>query len=130
MGKVLSGTTDACGMASILCLDYRWVSMSSMMDSKVDNQRVFPRITVTCPVLYRLSTAKRWQVARLVDFSATGVRMVCDDNLAIDSEIAIQIKPGSQKTVPALAATGIVVRSELNAEQRFEVSCKVIKVHR
>lgn len=101
-----------------------------MTDSKVDNQRVFPRITVTCPVLYRLSAAKRWQVAHLVDFSATGIRMVCDDNLTIDSEIAIQIKPGSKKTVPALAATGIVVRSELNAEQRFEVSCKVIKVHR
>ena len=65
-----------------------------------------------------------------MDFSATGVRMVCDDNLTINSEIAIQIKPGSQKTVPALSATGVVVRSNINAEQRFEVSCKVIKVHR
>ena len=104
--------------------------MSSMIDSKINNQRVFPRIAVTCPVLYRLPDAKRWQVARLVDFSATGVRMECDDNLSINSEIAIQIKPGSKKTVPALSVTGVVVRSELNAQQRFEVSCKVIKVHR
>lgn len=122
--------SDASGAVSIPGVDYFRVSMSSMMDSKADNQRVFPRISVTCPVLYRLSAAKRWQVARLVDFSATGVRMVCDDNLTINSELAIQIKPGSKKTVPELSVTGVVVRSELNAEQRFEVSCKVIKVHR
>lgn len=122
--------SDASGAVSIPGVDYCRESISNMVDRKNDNQRVFPRISVTCPVLYRLSAAKRWQVARLVDFSATGVRMVCDDNLTINSEIAIQIKPGSQKTVPALSATGVVVRSNINAEQRFEVSCKVIKVHR
>jgi hypothetical protein len=127
---MMNEITDAAGTASILGLDYCRESRSNMVDRKIDNQRVFPRITVTCPVLYRLSAAKRWQVARLVDFSATGVRMVCDDNLTINSEIAIQIKPGSQKTVPALAVTGVVVRSAANAEQRFEISCKVIKVHR
>jgi hypothetical protein len=104
--------------------------MSSIMDSKVENKRVFPRVTVTCPVLYRESSSKRWQVGRLVDFSATGVCMICDDNLPIDSEISIQIKPGSQKTVPALSASGVVVRSVTTDEQRFEVSCKILKVHR
>ena len=104
--------------------------MSSIIDDKVENKRVFPRITVTCPVLYQLSSSKRWHVARLVDFSATGVCMICDDNLPTDTEISIQIKPGSQKTVPALSASGVVVRSLITDEQRFEVSCKILKVHR
>lgn len=104
--------------------------MSSIIDSKVENNRGFPRITVTCPVLYRLSSSKRWQVARLVDFSATGICMVCEDNLPMDTEVSIQIKPGSQKTVPELSASGVVVRSVTTDEQRFEISCKITKVNR
>lgn len=104
--------------------------MSSVTDNIAHNQRGFPRIPAVCPVLYIIASAKRWRVAKLIDFSATGLRMLCDENLPVDSEIEIQIKPGSQKTVPALSATGIVVRNDVNEEQRFEISCKLIKVHR
>lgn len=104
--------------------------MSSVIDNTTENKRKFPRIAVTCPVLYRESSSKRWLVGRLVDFSATGVCMICDDNLPIDTDIEIQIKPGSQKTVPALSASGVVVRCLLTDDQQFEVSTKVIKVHR
>ena len=104
--------------------------MASVIDNEFENNRKFPRINVTCPVLYRLSENTRWQVARLVDFSATGVCMICDDNLPLNSNISIQIKPGSQKTVPALSAAGTVVRSVTTDDQRFEISCKITKVHR
>jgi len=104
--------------------------MSIIIDNEVENKRAFPRISVTCPVLYRLAAGKRWQVARLLDFSATGICMVCDDNLPIGTKVDIQIKPGSQKTVPALSVTGSVVRSVTTDEQHFEISCKVLKVHR
>jgi len=104
--------------------------MSSIIDNEIENKRKFPRVAVTCPVLYRQFPNKRWLVARLVDFSAIGVCMICDDNLPLDTEVEIQIKPGSQKTVPALSATGVVVRCLVTDDQRFEVSCKVIKVHR
>ena len=104
--------------------------MSSVIDNSKQNQRVFPRITVSCPVLYLMPPAKRWHVAKLVDFSATGLCMVCDDNLRVGDAISLQIKPGSQKTVPALSATGLVVRSEINTEQQFVISCKLTKVLR
>ncbi|HHI92394.1 MAG TPA: PilZ domain-containing protein [Gammaproteobacteria bacterium] len=104
--------------------------MSSAIDNNKHDQRAFPRITVTCPVLYLLPSAKRWQVARLVDFSATGISMVCDDKLNVGAEISLQIKPGSQKIVPALSATGIVMRSETNNEQQYVISCKLTKVQR
>jgi len=102
--------------------------MSSAIDNNKQNQRAFPRIAVTCPVLYLRPPAKRWQVARLVDFSATGISMVCDSKLDVGVEISLQIKPGSQKTVPALSATGVVMRNETNDEQQYVVSCKLIKV--
>lgn len=104
--------------------------MSSIIDSNQPNLRAFPRIIVSCPVLYLPPSAKRWQVATLMDFSAIGICMVCDDRLDVGTEIEIQIKPGSQKTVPAVSATACVVRNETNNDQRFSVSCKLIKVHR
>lgn len=104
--------------------------MSSVIDSEQPNQRAFPRISVSCPVLYLLPPAKRWQVATLMDFSAIGISMVCDDLLDVGTDIEIQIKPGSQKTVPAVSAAARVVRCETSNEQRYIVSCKLIKVHR
>lgn len=104
--------------------------MSSVIDNFKQEQRSFPRIVVTCPVLYLPPLAMRWQVARLKDFSATGISMVCDAKLAIGTEISLQIKPGSQKIVPPLSATGVVVRSDDFGEQQYVVSCKLIKVQR
>ncbi|HEC20417.1 MAG TPA: PilZ domain-containing protein [Gammaproteobacteria bacterium] len=104
--------------------------MASVIDNNPQNQRAFPRIAVTCPVLYRLASSKAWKVGRLVDFSATGICMVCDGRIPEGVHISVQIKPGSQKTVPELAASGLVLRVVLNEEQKYVVSCKLTKVHR
>lgn len=104
--------------------------MSSVIDNFKQDQRSFPRIVVTCPVLYLLPSVKRWQVARLKDFSATGISMLCDVSLDVGVEVSLQIKPGSQKVVPALSATGVVVRCENSDGQQYVVSCKLIKVQR
>jgi len=104
--------------------------MASVIDNDKQNQRVFPRIAVTCPVLYLLPSAKRWQVAKLVDFSATGISMVCDDKLNVGTEVSLQIKPGSQKIVPALSAIGVVMRNEINDEHQYVIACKLTKIQR
>lgn len=109
--------------------------MSASIEENEENEdfaerRVFPRISVNCPVLYRQDSNKRWQVAKLNEYSATGISMICDENLPEDSDISIQIKPGSVKTIPQLSAEGKVVRSNTNSEQRFVVSVKFLKVLR
>lgn len=106
--------------------------MSATFDdnNEIVERRAFPRIEAQCPVLYQLRPNSRWLVARLEEYSATGISMVCDDNLSEGTEIAIQIKPGSQKTVPQLSAQGCVVRCTLNKDNRFKVSCKILKVLR
>jgi hypothetical protein len=93
-----------------------------------NEQRVFPRMKVQCPVLYLVEPAKRWQVAKLVDYSATGLRMECDENLAEGTKIAVAIKPGGNKLIPPISGEGTVVRCAANAQARFEVSCKLTKV--
>lgn len=93
-------------------------------------KRAFPRIAVQCPVLYLTKPHKRWQVAKLMNFAATGMCIECDENLPLNAEISLQIKPGSIKTVPPLSVVGQVIRCESNQNQRFEVACKVLKILR
>ncbi|MBL1277381.1 MAG: PilZ domain-containing protein [Ectothiorhodospiraceae bacterium] len=100
------------------------------MNNKDKNRRGFPRIAVTCPVLYRVDPSQRQHVAKLVDFSATGIRIICDENIAPGRKMNIHIKSGSQKTVPELSISGVVLRCEENDDQKFEVSCKISKIHR
>jgi hypothetical protein len=93
-------------------------------------RRMFPRITASCPVLYRLDFSERWHVAKMVDYSATGIRIACDENLPAGTKVAIQIKPGSIRTIPQVSAEGQVARTEVNKDQRFVVSIKILKVLR
>ena len=93
-------------------------------------RRAFPRIEATCPVLYRLESNDRWQVAKMVEYSATGIRIACDENLPEGVKIAIQIKPGSVKTIPQLSVEGEVVHSDLDKKEHFNVSVKILKVLR
>ena len=93
-------------------------------------RRKFPRISVNCPALYRLDPNKRWLVAKMVEYSATGISMICDESLPEGTELDIQIKPGSIKTIPKLSLTGQIMRSEANDDQRFSISVKILKVLR
>jgi len=93
-------------------------------------RRTFPRISVNCPALYRVDPNKRWLVAKMLEYSATGITMICDENLPEGTELDIQIKPGSIKTIPQLSVTGQIVRSETNSDQRFSISVKILKVLR
>lgn len=93
-------------------------------------RRMFPRTPVNCPALYRQPSNERWQVAKMLEYSATGISMLCDEDLPEGTIIDVQFKPGSIKTVPEFSVEGRVVRSELDSEQNFIVSVKVIKVLR
>jgi c-di-GMP-binding flagellar brake protein YcgR len=106
--------------------------MSTAIDGEDDfvERRSFPRLPANCPVLYRVKENQRWLVATLDEYSATGFSMVCEDNLKEGSEIAIQIKPGSRKTIPKLSAMGKVLRCEENDQHRYKISCKILKVLR
>ncbi len=102
--------------------------MKGFSGKPLRERRLFPRIATRCQVLYRTPESKGWSAARLVDFSAIGMRIECDELLMLGTPVAIQIKPGEDKAIPAVSAKGSVVRCEPNANLRYEVSCKLTKV--
>ena len=93
-------------------------------------RRAFPRIQGNCPVLYRLDLKDRWQVAKMIDYSATGIKIDCDENIPVGTGISLQVKPGSVKTIPQYSAEGTVAHSDLNKDEHYTVSVKILKVLR
>ncbi len=102
------------------------MGQSSSRDKQ--DQRLFPRLQARCAVLYQTPGNKRWLVAHLVDFAAAGLRMECDEMLLPGTPIAIQLRPGSDRTIPAMQGRGEVVRCAPNSTLRYEVACKLRKV--
>jgi hypothetical protein len=95
-----------------------------------EERRKFPRVSASCPVLYRLDFSDRWHVGKMVDYSAIGIRITCENNLPEGTKLAIQIKPGSIKTIPEYSAEGQVARSEVDGDQHYTISIKILKVLR
>ncbi len=98
------------------------------MDKELANKRFFPRMTTECPVLYSIGTTGKWQVALLIDMSATGLRMKTKEQLLRNISISIMLKPGQNKLVPEINGKGKVVRCEALDDEYFEVSCSLREV--
>ncbi|MDT8383096.1 MAG: hypothetical protein RRB22_01630 [Gammaproteobacteria bacterium] len=99
-------------------------------------RRMFPRIVASCPVRYahRPGLAHEhfaeghWENADLCDYSATGVRMVCDNTLLQDTKINLELLPGTMRRVPRIVAEAVVVRCGLRDDHRYEIACKLTRV--
>lgn len=98
------------------------------MENANKDKRVFPRIETECPILYSVGNSQKWQVAVLSNMSATGLLMKTKEQLVDDIKITIMTKPGTNRLVPEITATGIVTRCVEKSDENFEVSCKLIEV--
>lgn len=105
-----------------------------MDDTAIDNiaeaveRRRFPRMVVRCAVLYRLGDAPEALIGMSVDFSATGLNMVCKHAVEPGNTIQIELKPGRDKRIPALRADGKVVRCTALKGGLYAVSCRLLHV--
>ena len=91
-------------------------------------RRLFPRMQVTCPVLYHLDKTKGWKVAKMVNLSATGIQFVCTDEPSLNTYLSIHVKPGSKKNIPELIAKGLVTRIEKVTDEEYLLACKLTDV--
>lgn len=98
------------------------------MDRNPVEKRVFPRIETECPVLYSVGTTENWQVAILIDMSATGIKMRCNEQLLLNIKLSIKIKPGQNKTIPAINGRGKVVRCVELGLNQYEISCNLTEI--
>ena len=98
------------------------------MENANKDKRVFPRIETECPILYSVGNSQNWQVAVLCNMSATGLLMKTKEQLVDDIKITIMTKPGTNRLVPEITATGVVTRCVEKTADSFEISCKLIEV--
>ena len=90
-------------------------------------KRIFPRLEARCPVLYQIDKQKSWKVGKMQNLSATGLQLLCNKAIPADTIIHIHVKPGTQKNIPEIKATGEVVRSEY-IDDSYIISCKLTVV--
>lgn len=91
-------------------------------------RRMFPRIVASCPVRYTREIEGIWDNAELCDYSATGLRMVCDNTVLQNTKINVELIPEKMTRIPKITAEAIVVRCGVRDDHRYEIACKLTKV--
>lgn len=102
--------------------------MTAQPPEKQHDKRLFPRMTAACPVLYRTHEQERWCVGVLQDFSATGLLMTCDRDLAAGTPISLRLERGRNRNLPALSGSGIIARSDKLSATKYQVACKLTRI--
>ena len=93
-------------------------------------KREYPRVQASCPIRYQTENDAGWHEATLMDYSATGIRMLCDDLLLKGSKVKIELLPGSLQKIPQISAEAIVVRFSMDDECSFQIGCEFVTVVR
>lgn len=111
-------------------------SMAEDLQRVPFEKREYPRIKASCPIRYQTDQndetgeTDEWQDAQLIDYSATGIRMLCDDLLLKGTKIKIELLPGSLQKIPQLSVEGVVVRFTMDDECQFQIGCEFLTVVR
>ena len=107
--------------------------MTQSDENELKERRGFPRIDTECPVMYAIGNSKKWSVGVMLNYSATGLAVRCKEQLLRNISINVITKPGSNKLVPSITASGKITRCEhINSGdtdiEEYKVSCKLTKV--
>ena len=92
---------------------------------KNNNNRIFPRVDATCPVMHRANETQRWSVGLLINFSATGMLFQSARELKAGSAISVRLERGRNHVIPALSGSGKVIRCTKMDNNKYEVACKL-----
>lgn len=104
--------------------------MAKILDTTWQEKREYPRIKANCPVRFQLDSEDTWQNAMLVDYSAMGIQMICDDLILKGTKLKIEVlPPGNKRNIPAIKADGVVIRHEIDGEHRFHIGCQFLKIN-
>lgn len=90
-------------------------------------KREYPRISANCPVRYKIGPEKTWQEAILIEYSATGARIQCEELILKGTRMFLEVLPGLTKNIPPFTAEAVAIRFALDDEHRFQVGCEFHK---
>ncbi len=99
------------------------------MNAAENERRLFPRIPADCPVLFRCQSNHKWKLGKMMDFSATGLSLVCPDSCKEEVTIEFQVKPGDNSMIPAITGYAQILRCIPMPNNEFHISCSVSKVN-
>jgi len=92
-------------------------------------KRIFPRSDMQCPVLYHYGDNQTWKVGKMLNFSATGMLLLINEEPGEENIINIHVKPGSKKVIPEITATGEIIRVDKTHDE-FILACRLTNVAR
>lgn len=94
-----------------------------------NEKRIFPRSDMQCPILYRYSDKKAWKVGKMLNLSATGMQLITNEDPEKKKTIHLHVKPGSQKVIPEITATGEIIRIN-DVGDKFILACRLTNMTR
>lgn len=93
-------------------------------------KREYPRVEASCPIRYQTDAMDTWEDATLLDYSATGIHMLCDNLLLKGTKLKLEVLPGSLQKIPQISVEGVVVRFSMDDECSFQIGCEFVSVVR
>jgi len=93
-----------------------------------EEKRAFPRMESSCKVLYAIGSSKRWITADMKNISATGICIIADEQLIKNVNISVITKPGRNKVIPEITASGLIAHCHPVGDNQYLVGCKFLKV--
>lgn len=91
-------------------------------------RRRFPRVQVQCALLWKRPEMDYGEGGVLMDYSATGLRMRCDEPLLPDTSLHVEIPSCSHRMVPAIEADAMVVRCEPTLDGDYLIACRMTRI--
>jgi len=101
----------------------------SREEQDYSEKRNFIRMFINAPMEYKAEGSDDWQTGYGKDLSATGISFTVTDAVDEGALLEIQLKPETDVT-PPLEATVKVIRCEATADEGFELSTYIEKIHR
>lgn len=89
-----------------------------------DDNRFFARMDVECVVRFKVNGASDLFHGQLENLSAEGVSFNTEHQLCQDTEILLEVNPGSG-IVPPLMANAKVLRCSTAEQGNYRVSCEM-----
>ena len=104
--------------------------MSKAAKDPTLDRRQYPRIKASCPIRYTVGDSDVWEDAMLFDYSATGIRLICDDLLLRGTKIKIEVLPKTHQHIPQLPVECVVNRFALDDTCSFQIGCEFVSTAR
>ena len=104
--------------------------MSKTAKGQTYEKREYPRVEGSCPVRYTVGDSGVWVDAMLLDYSATGIRLLCDDLLLKGTKIKIEVLAEVNHHIPRMSVECVVVRFAMDDTCSFQIGCEIVSTVR